>query len=157
MQQHSIKVLRWSLVLILLPACTANTHQAGVTDNFTPGLGEIMAMSATRHAKLGLAGQAQNWELAAYEVDELLEGFEDAVKYHPTHKEIKRPLTELIPEYMDQPLKELEQAVKNKNSQAFSAGYDNLTAACNACHQATDFGFNRVIRPNFNPFSNQQF
>jgi len=157
MQYPSIKAHRWPLVLIVLSACTANTEQPSQSDNFTPGLGEIMAMSATRHAKLWLAGQAQNWELAAYEVDELLEGFEDTVKYHPTHKEIKRPLTELIPEYMDRPLKELEQAVKNKNSAAFSVGYDNLTAACNACHQATDFGFNIVTRPIFNPFSNQKF
>jgi hypothetical protein len=30
-------------------------------------------------------------------------------------------------------------------------------AACNNCHQATNFGFNRVQRPESNPYPNQLF
>lgn len=116
-----------------------------------------MAQSAVRHAKLWFAGQAGNWDLAAYEVDELHEGFEDAAKYHPTHKDIKQPIPELIAQHMEQPLKKLEHAIKDKNPQAFTLHYDGLTAGCNACHQVTDFGFNRVTRPAFNPFANQAF
>ena len=40
-----------------------------------------------RHTKLWLAGQAGNWKLAEYEVEELGEGFDDVVKLHPTHKD----------------------------------------------------------------------
>jgi hypothetical protein len=36
-----------------------------------PGLGEIMTLNQMRHAKLWRAGEAQNWSLAAYELDEL--------------------------------------------------------------------------------------
>jgi hypothetical protein len=32
-----------------------------------------------------------------------------------------------------------------------------LTAACNNCHVATNFGFNRVQRPASNPYPNQVF
>ena len=142
--------------ILLLPAC-ANRYHEHETARYTPGLGEIMAQTASRHAKLWFAGQAQNWELAAYEVDELYEGFEDAGTYHPTHKQIKQSIPQLIAQNMDQPLAGITQAVKDKNLPAFSQNYDNLTAGCNACHQATDFGFNIVTRPNFNPFANQAF
>src|SRR5436309_6964704 len=55
---------------------------------FTPGLGEIMTLQQMRHLKLWYAGQAGNWPLADYELDELKEGFEDIVKYHPTHDDV---------------------------------------------------------------------
>lgn len=140
-----------------LPACANRHHEHEQHSHFTPGLGEIMAQTATRHAKLWFAGQAQNWDLAAYEVDELKEGFEDAGKYHPTHKHIAQPIPDLLAKTMDQPLEGIEQAVKSKDQQAFVENYDKLTAACNACHQGTDFGFNVVTRPAFNPFANQAF
>jgi hypothetical protein len=127
------------------------------TESFKPGLGEIMAQSSTRHAKLWFAGQAQNWSLAEYEIDELREGFDDAAKFHPTHKEIKTPLPQLIASTMDSPINALEQAVKAKDLTQFNRQFDKLTAACNACHSMTDFGFNVVTRPHFNPFANQDF
>src|SRR5215471_18604761 len=43
---------------------------------YTPGLGEIMTFQQMRHVKLWLAGQAGNWPLASYELDELNEGFD---------------------------------------------------------------------------------
>lgn len=145
----------------LFSACTNRHHeqQHGLDQHahYVPGLGQIMAQSAMRHAKLWFAGQAQNWALAAYEVDELKEGFEDAGKYHPTHKHITQAIPDLIGKTMDQPLTKLEQSIQDKNLQVFNENYDNLTAACNACHQATDFGFNIVTRPSFNPFANQAF
>lgn len=154
------KVINFGLALAaasLLTACAGHQSAEQAHTHFTPGLGEIMAQSATRHAKLWFAGQALNWELAAYEVDELHEGFEDAANYHRTHKQIKRTIPALIAQHMAQPLADIERAIKDKNLQAFVRHYDDLTAACNACHQATDFGFNRVTRPAFNPFANQAF
>src|ERR1700692_621005 len=46
---------------------------------YAPGLGEIMTLTQMRHLKLWLAGAAKNWELADYELDELKEGFDDAI------------------------------------------------------------------------------
>ncbi|HET9888614.1 MAG TPA: hypothetical protein VFR10_13990, partial [bacterium] len=48
-----------------------------------PGLGEIMLTNQAHHAKLWFAGEAENWPLASYELDELEEGFEMVVEYHP--------------------------------------------------------------------------
>jgi hypothetical protein len=46
---------------------------------------------------LWLAGEAENWKLAAYETDELEEGFHDAVAFHPTPKDAPLPLSEVLP------------------------------------------------------------
>lgn len=116
-----------------------------------------MAQTANRHLKLWFAGQAGNWQLAAYELDELKEGFEDAAKFHPTHKSVKTPLPQLIARTMNPPLEELERAVQRKNLDEFNRSYDALTTSCNGCHQLSGFGFNVVTRPTGNPFTNQSF
>lgn len=157
MKSNAIRFGLMSATVFVLTACVSHQSAEPGHTHFAPGLGEIMAQTAVRHAKLWFAGQAGNWDLAEYELDELHEGFEDAAKYHPTHKEIKQPIPELIAQHMEPPLTGLAQAIKDKNQQAFTQRYDDLTLACNACHHATDFGFNRVTRPAFNPFANQAF
>ena len=129
-----------------------------VTDPvYTPGLGEIMTLTQMRHTKLWFAGQAGNWSLAAYEMDELKEGMEDAVTFHPTHKDSPLPIPDLIDKIMTVPIKQLGNAVEAKDSKQFAKAFDELTAACNQCHTAANFGFNVVTRPAANPYSNQNF
>ena len=123
-----------------------------------PGLGEIMTLNQMRHAKLWRAGEARNWQLAAYELDELQEGFDDVVRFHPEHKDSPLPLSELVPKITAEPMRSLRRAVQSKDANAFVEAYDGLTRACNSCHQATNFGFNVVTRPaDASWFSNQAF
>jgi hypothetical protein len=124
---------------------------------FVPGLGEIMSLQQMRHTKLWLAGQAKNWDLAAYEVDELGEGFDDVVKLHPTHKDSPVAPKDAIPRMVTAPIADLRAAVEKQDATAFAHAYDALTTACNNCHAATNFGFNRVQRPATNPYPNQVF
>jgi hypothetical protein len=124
---------------------------------YAPGLGEIMTLQQMRHAKLWLAGQAENWDLASYELDELSEGFDDVVKFHPTHKDSPVAPKDAIPRMVTEPVTALRAAVSKKDPGAFALAYDALTAACNNCHQATNFGFNAVQRPATNPYPNQVF
>jgi hypothetical protein len=137
--------------MVLLPSC----RQA--TEAYEPGLGEIMTLQQMRHTKLWLAGQAKNWDLASYEMDELGEGFDDVLKFHPTHKDSPVAPKDAIPRMVTQPLAELRAAVDKKDAAAFEAGYDKVTAACNSCHDAMNFGFNKVQRPDSNPYPNQVF
>jgi hypothetical protein len=127
------------------------------SEAYVPGLGEIMSLQQMRHTKLWLAGEARNWELAAYEVDELGEGFDDVVKFHPTHKDSPVAPKDAIPRMVTQPIASLREAVEHKDVAAFTERYDALTTACNNCHQATNFGFNVVQRPAANPYPNQVF
>jgi hypothetical protein len=124
---------------------------------YVPGLGELMTLNQMRHAKLWFAGEAGNWPLAAYELDELREGFGDVVRYHPTHKDAPLPISLLVPKIMDEPLARVEKAIRERDREAFARAFDAMTDACNRCHQAANFGFNVVRRPTTNPFSNQSF
>jgi hypothetical protein len=124
---------------------------------YTPGLGEIMTLTQMRHTKLWFAGQAGNWALASYEMDELKEGLEDAVIFHPAHKDSPLPIPDLIDKIMTLPIRKLADAVAAKDKKQFIAAFDDLTSACNQCHMAANFGFNVVTRPTANPYTNQNF
>ncbi len=149
------RILTLLALLLLIPQLASADPAVAAPPG--PGLGEIMSAQQMRHSKLWFAGEAGNWLLVAYEVDELEEGFDDVVRFHPTHKDSPMPLRDLVPEMMTAPLKQLRSAIAAKDDARFSQAYDALTGACNACHQATRFGFNVVIRPTTNPYSNQRF
>jgi hypothetical protein len=122
---------------------------------FTPGLGEIMTLQQMRHLKLWFAGQAVNWPLADYELDELKEGFEDIVKYHPTHDEV--PTGTMAAAVVEKEVADLNKAIQAKDRKQFVAAFDRVTASCNACHQASKKPFIVVQRPIANPYANQSF
>jgi hypothetical protein len=124
---------------------------------YTPGLGEIMGLNQIRHEKLWFAGIHGNWPLARYELDEIQEGLEDAIKYNPTHQGVPEPLAVLVPRYTSSPMQQLRQAVEAKDRVAFEKACDALTAGCNGCHETSNFTFNVVKRPTSPPFSNQDF
>ena len=153
----------WAIAVLMLATSSCNRQQQPAQQSapqpppYTPGLGEIMTMTQMRHSKLWFAGQAGNWPLAAYELDELKEGFDDAVTFHPTHKDAPLPISELIPKMTTEPLQELAAAVGAKDRDKFAQAFDNLTNACNGCHRAANFGFNVVGRPTENPYTNQIF
>ena len=116
-----------------------------------------MSLQQMRHTKLWLAEQAGNWDLAAYEVKELQEGFDDVLLYHPTHEESPVDPKDAIPKMVTEPLAKLSDAIGRHDATAFEEQYDAVTDACNRCHEATDFGFNKVQRPTGNPYPNQIF
>lgn len=116
-----------------------------------------MGLNQMRHAKLWFAGQAGNWPLAAYEIDELREGFGDVERYHPHHKDVPEPIGQLVQEYVGGPLADLDKAVADKDHGEFNAAFDALTNGCNGCHEAAHFGFNVIRRPTSPPYSNQSF
>ena len=148
---------RGALIACLLTSCSTSPKAPSSAQTYVPGFGEIMSFQQMRHIKLWFAGQAQNWPLASYEVDELGEGFDDVVTYHPTLG--KKPVApkDLVPKLVREPLDSLGAAVDRRDLPAFDAAYDALTAGGNSCHQAMDFAFNRVQRPTSNPYANQVF
>ncbi len=157
------------LVPVLFFALNCNNNSSGraaepqfppakrALNNYVPGLGEIMSVIQMRHLKLWFAGHYRNWPLASYELTELKEGFADAMRYHPTHKQVPQPLTTYIPEFMDNAMHNLQTVITRQDSAAFPAAFDAVTAGCNNCHIASKFAFNVVIRPEENPYPNQRF
>jgi hypothetical protein len=130
-------------------------QQTAPPATYKPELIEFMIFTQIRHAKLWLAGNAGNWELADYEVDELKEGLEKAAKYVPDYKGI--PVGKMIESVAIPPIDEVEKAIKAKDRAKFAAAYDKLTGACNACHQSANRPFIVIQRPTGSAFPNQSF
>jgi hypothetical protein len=122
---------------------------------YEPGLGEFMTATQLRHAKLWFAGKNRNWELAAYEIDEIKEGLHDAARLHATLDGI--PVAEMIKTILDPRLERLEKAVDATNSAQFADAFDGLTEGCNSCHTKAGKPFIRIQRPSEPPVSNQDF
>lgn len=155
---HSTMRMRVAVLtgmVVLAGACSS--PEGGAAAPYTPGLGEIMTLTQMRHAKLWLAAQAGNWALANYEVDELEEGFQDAVGVHPTHKDAPVSIAQAMPAMTAGPIAALRAAIAARDSDQFSQAFNALTDACNACHRATDFAFNVVTVPHASSFPNQDF
>lgn len=153
--QHFVNVFAFCSALALVLLTTACGPE--LPDGYTPGFGEIMTLQQMRHTKLWLAGQAGNWDLAGYEIDELGEGFDAVLDYYPTREGSPVAPSDAIPRMVSQPLAEVQTAVEAADTDAFGQAYDALTDACNRCHQAMDFGFNVVQRPSTNPYPDQVF
>ena len=123
--------------------------------SYVPGLGEFMGRIQVDHAKLWLAGDARNWELAGYQLSELKEVFSDVQDLVPRYHNI--PVGDMIDAIITGTVTELEGAIAGPDFNKFSASFDSLTAACNSCHQAANRGFIIIRRPAQSNFSNQDF
>jgi hypothetical protein len=117
-----------------------------------PGLGELMLGIQVHHNKLWFAGKEDNWELAQFEHDELMEIITQAETIEKERSEVKLFRVMIFPQ-----LDSLELSIRQKNEEHFVSAYTNLTHACNNCHTDTKYSFNKIIIPDHPPYSNQEF
>jgi hypothetical protein len=123
---------------------------------FHPGMGALMSMLIQpRHAKLGLAGKAENWPLAAYALRELKQGFAVVAKAVPRFR--GRPVAELVDSAVGQPITLIDFAIKLRYPSQFNDAYGQLTAGCNACHASNEHPFVVIKVPELSAFPDQDF
>jgi hypothetical protein len=123
---------------------------------FAPNMGDMMSMLIQpRHAKLALAGKAENWVLAGYVLRELQQGFGTIAKTIPRWKAL--PVSELIDAALKQPFATMDLAIKSGDIREFAASFDRITAGCNACHSTADQSFVVIKTPDASVFPNQEF
>ena len=108
-----------------------------------------------RHIKLGLAGQERNWTYAAYEFRELQSAFDRVARAVPTYRSMNT--ADLISGTIKAPMEDVEAAIKAGDAVKFAETYAQLTATCNACHQATDHGAVVIQAPKASPYPDQDF
>ena len=125
-------------------AIVTRRRSATGSQPYTPGLVEFMLQVQSHHAKLWLAGNARNWDLADYQVDELKELLEDIAKRVPKYK--GTPVGQMIETTTMPPIGDIEGAIKARDCK-FTAAFDKLTVACNACHEAANRCFIVIQRP----------
>ena len=134
----------------------AVSAQPSGNDSQYPGVGDLMnALVQPRHAKLGFAGEEQNWPLADYAAFELQQSFQNIGKLRPTFHGLSLP--DMFKEMVGGPLKAVNAAIRAKDALQFAKAYASLTAGCNTCHEALNHPFVVIKAPDHSEFSNQDF
>ena len=136
-------------------AASAEPADLATRQGYVPGLGDFMRNIQLLHAKLWYAGKGKNWQLAAYELDELKEAFADAANYQPNYE--GKPIAEMIAPMTGKPFGQLERVIDARDWARFAAAYDGLSRACTSCHQAMGRDFISIQRPSVPPLTNQRF
>ena len=135
-----------------------NTAPAGgaAAAPYVMTMGDMMnTLIQPRHTKLGLAGHAENWELAAYAATEIRQAFAGIVKAQPKFSGM--PVGELVDVAINPPLKAVDAAIKQQDAPKFAAAYDQLTQGCNACHIELNHPYVVIKTPDASAFPNQDF
>ena len=144
----------WMLILGGLTAATAVAAQdlkSPTADQYVPQLGDIMSAAQTRHQKLTLAGKAQNWELAAYELRQLKASLIEAALLYSGI-----PISNVTT--LEPSLQATSDAITAKDGRKFTKAVGDLTEGCNSCHRSMGRSFVVMKVPSDpQPFANQQF
>lgn len=163
-------LIRLAVIFLFLSGCSqqqnANSTAAlegriasleKTIEDLKPGLGEIMGVIQQHHAKLYYAGTKADWPLADYELSEIQESLDDAMKFYPKFKDVAVPLTQLIPTMMKSTLAQVGAAIEQKNEKSFVAAFADLSKSCSNCHAAANHPFVKIQAPTEAMFSNQNF
>lgn len=142
---------------IIAAACVAASLPALADDQkpatqpaYTPRLNSIMMLTQLGHFKLWYAGAVQNWPLASYELEQIRASIKLAKTLFPNSD--KSDMNTMMPAAED-----LDKAIAAKDSAKFTTAFVKLTAACNACHEATNFGFIKIRVPRLSPIETSPF
>ena len=129
-----MKYTTTTLLLAAMACAVPARAQDRPTVSQPPRLSDIMGATQLRHIKLWFAGAQKNWPLAQYELGQINESFQDAMTYYPG-------IPDADMSAMTTPASIMSAAITAKDSAEFATGYNQLTAACNACHKAQGYGF----------------
>lgn len=124
--------------------------------NYVPGVGDMMNLLVQpRHAKLGLALQARNWELAGYALKELQQAFGTVATVQPKYRNFT--VAEMIQSMTGDATRDLDDAIRTRDPKRSADAFDALTDGCNSCHTALGYPFVVIKPPEASSFPNQEF
>lgn len=98
--------------------------------NIQPGLGTVMIEFGNRLSRLWFAANAGNWDMAKYQLDEMVEIQEVGETTRPN----RAPMLKAFEEGF---LNALDKAIAAKDISAFTKAFDNTVTGCNACHSGS--------------------
>jgi len=135
----------------------AQQDSASMTKEVTEKVevGDEMNKIARRMAVVWFAGQADNRELALYELHEIHEVMEKIRDADPVEDGVH--LAGVLAALEDTQLAALETAVKTGDRVEFERRYRETTHACNECHRIVNHAFIRIDIPNSPPVSNRRW
>ena len=89
-------------------------------------------------------------QLAAYELESIMRGLEQAATLY-------QGIPQTYVEATLGPFETINAAIRAKDASQFTKGFNEFTAACNACHQGIGRPFIVIQMPTTSPFSDQSF
>ena len=143
-------MVRALFVLMVLASCSRPTPTSQLTTDAGPqadarGWGSVMVEVGHRFEVAGRAASAKRFELAAFEVDEMQELFENDLPRAELPKE--GPTTSLLATadaFAKTHPAALIKAANAKDARAFADAFQSASAMCNACHQASGHAFIQI-------------
>lgn len=151
---RALGLLSASVVILLTTAFMRppGTHAgaAGASSTqpatYLPSISDMMIGTVQpRHERIWQAEQAGDWDFAAYELGNLRGAFGRLGRAHPMEQNTSLP--DMIDSVTKEPLEDLKGAIDRKNDADFGTAYDELSEACNSCHQALNHGTVVIGRP----------
>lgn len=126
--------MKWLAALVLAacaqpPPPAKPVHRRG---------GELMIEVGTRYPRLPREIAAGSWELAAYDVHEMRETFEDDLL--PRSWNDNPTMQHEAKTFLAGPLAALEASARTRDA-GWRAAFDATTKACNACHATAHVAF----------------
>jgi hypothetical protein len=157
---HAALALAVALALsasVIAAAQNAAPAPGGPTTlDFKPAMDDLMTMLVQpRHIKLYYAGQAKNWTLAGFELNELRGALARVGRTIPTYRKIS--VDDTVAAIIADKIKTVDAAIKAKDAAQFTTAYGDLTQACNACHAGMEHAFLKITVPNAANYPDQDF
>lgn len=138
------------------PAQPARGGPASSALNYVPGVGDLMNMLVQpRHAKLGIALQERNWDLAGYALKELQQAFGTVATVQPKYRNLT--VAEMIESMTGEAMRGLDDTIRARDPKRSAEVFDTLTDGCNSCHTALGYPFVVIKPPDGSSFPNQDF
>ncbi|MCL2713912.1 MAG: hypothetical protein FWD68_04795 [Alphaproteobacteria bacterium] len=150
-----MKLRGWMVALAFLGASTriapAQEFKSPDGGEYMPRLADIMTTAQMRHHKLWLAGKAQNWPLAAFELRLLKASLVEAALLYSNI-----PVNNVAT--LDGTLQSVVDAITERDGRKFAKTVADLTEGCNSCHRSIGRSFVVIKVPvDAQPFGNQVF
>jgi hypothetical protein len=118
--------------------------------NIQPGLGTVMIEYGRRLAQLDYAIKAGNWDMAKYQLDEMIEIQEVGETTRPGR-------SPMLKAFEDGYLKALDDAIMAQDSAKATDALNNVITGCNACHAGStganwsSYGYVQIQLPPTDP------
>ena len=138
------------------PAGDAGKPPPLVILDFKPTLDDLMTMMIQpRHLKLWAAAQQRNWTLAAFQLNEMRSAFDKIAATIPKYLNVDLGPTFIS--LMGSKIQAVNGAINNQNPMLFNTAFNDLTAACNSCHEALNHPYLVMKVPEVTGYPNQDF
>lgn len=143
--------------VVAIPAAPPETRpeQAVAAEQHHVEVGDEMNKIARRMAAVWFAGQAENRELALYELHEIGEVIEKISDANPVENGVH--LAGVLEAIEGTQLAALKTAIESGDRSEFELRYRDTVHACNECHRIVDHAFIRIDIPTAPPVSNRRW